>query len=73
MEEGRRAGDASDGNEKKNARREVFRHADQYDQFSVDVLELRAMEGGRRAERASDGDEFEDVRRGTSKHADQYN
>jgi hypothetical protein len=44
MEEGRRAGGASDGNEKEDVGRGIFKHADQYSQSGVDVLELRPME-----------------------------
>jgi hypothetical protein len=62
MEGGRRAGNASDGDEKEGVRREIFRHADQYGQFGVDVLELRPMKGDRRAGYTNDGDEKEDVR-----------
>src|SRR5947199_422365 len=69
MEGGRRAGRASDGDEKEGARRRASFHADQHGQPGVDVLESRAMEGGRRAMEggqravcASDGDECETVR-----------
>jgi hypothetical protein len=72
MEGGRRAGGASDGDEKEGVRAGASGHTDQHGEPGIDVLESRTMEGGRRAGRASDGDEFEGVRAGASFHADQH-
>jgi len=57
MEGGRRAGGASDGDEKEGARLGASTHADQHGQPGVNVQESRTMEGGRRAGDASGGDE----------------
>src|SRR5271170_5578207 len=72
MEGGRRAGGASNGDEKEGARPGASFHADQHGQPSVNVPESRTMEGGRRAVCASNGDEFEGARPGASRHADQH-
>jgi Tetratricopeptide repeat len=72
MAEGRRAGGASDRDEKEGAWGGASRHADQHGQPGVDVLESRPMAGGRRAGRASDGDEKEGAWGGASRHADQH-
>src|SRR5947209_20313026 len=72
MEGGRRAGGASDGDEKEGARRRASFHADQHGQPGVDVQESRAMEGGRRAGGASDGDENEVGRGRAWFRADQH-
>jgi hypothetical protein len=61
MKGGRKVRGASNEDEKKDTERGASRHADQYRQSGVDVLESRAMERGRRAGRASDRDEFENI------------
>ena len=49
---------------------EAFRHADQHDQFDVDILKLKTMERSWRTERAEN--EKKDVGAGASRHADQH-
>ncbi len=72
MEGGRRAGGASNGEEKESIGAGASQHTDQHDQPGGDLQESRAMEGGRRAGFASNGDEFEGAGAGASPHADQH-
>ncbi|APA10080.1 hypothetical protein sscle_05g048500 [Sclerotinia sclerotiorum 1980 UF-70] len=72
LEEGRRLGGASDGDEKESVRAGASFHADQHGQLGFDILESGTLEGGRRLGGASDGDEKEGVRAGASRHADQH-
>jgi hypothetical protein len=72
MEGGRRAGRASDEDEKESAGRGIFKHADQYGQFNVDVQKLRPIEEGRKTGRVSNRDEKESIGRGIFRYADQH-
>jgi hypothetical protein len=72
MEGSEGAGCESDGDEKEDAGTEIFRYADEYNQFGVDIPKLRSMERSGGAIYESGGNEFEDARTGISFYIDEY-